>query len=147
MWSASKRGRRGALKLAGFTVPRLTLINPLPPCNTSKGSAGDDCAVPLHVSGVPSQQRALQPPVTVCWLAPRTCLMLGLLRAIKHACVAASPNPPKTCSGATAAILTTRSLTEGIHSRADLVGKAVGTWTDYVDKLKADGIPTVGYAW
>ena len=43
--------------------------------------------------------------------------------------------------------MTTQSLTGGISSRSDLVGKAVGTWTDYVDRLKGEGIPAVGYAW
>lgn len=50
-------------------------------------------------------------------------------------------------TGTTAAIMTTRSLTEGINSRADLAGKAVGTWTDYLEKLAKDGIPAIGYKW
>jgi hypothetical protein len=50
-------------------------------------------------------------------------------------------------TGATAAILTTTSLTGGINSRNDLVGKAVGTWEDYVPKLNEDGLPTIGYKW
>lgn len=44
-------------------------------------------------------------------------------------------------------MMTTSSLTEGITSRADLAGKAVGTWTDYVPKLRAEGIPAIGFEW
>jgi ABC-type amino acid transport substrate-binding protein len=50
-------------------------------------------------------------------------------------------------TGATAAILTTSSLTGSIESRTDLIGKAVGTYEDYVDKLSAIGLPTIGYKW
>lgn len=58
-----------------------------------------------------------------------------------------SPPPVRSRRGATAAILTTQSLTEGINSRADLVGKAIGTWDMYVDKLRAEGLPTFGFKW
>jgi hypothetical protein len=50
-------------------------------------------------------------------------------------------------TGATAAILTTSSLTGGINSRTDLIGKAVGTWEDYVDRLADSGLRAVGYKW
>lgn len=43
--------------------------------------------------------------------------------------------------------MTTTSMTEGIVSRADLVGKAVGAWDDYADKLRAQGIAAVGFKW
>lgn len=61
--------------------------------------------------------------------------------------VCALPYASYARSGTTAAIMTTRSLTEGINSRADLAGKAVGTWTDYLEKLAKDGIPAIGYKW
>ena len=49
--------------------------------------------------------------------------------------------------GATAAILTTQQLTGTVKSKGDLLGKAVGTWTGYVDKLAKEDIPTIGMRW
>lgn len=60
--------------------------------------------------------------------------------AVLHTC-------PASSRGVTAAILTTQSLTEGINSRADLVGRAVGTWEEYVPKLRAEGLAAVGFKW
>jgi len=52
-------------------------------------------------------------------------------------------------SGATAALLATQQLngSGGIKTRADLLGKAVGTWTGYVAQLAREGITTVGLRW
>ncbi|PSC71642.1 glutamate receptor [Micractinium conductrix] len=50
--------------------------------------------------------------------------------------------------GNTAANLTVLQLsTGGISGIESLPGVATGTWTDYVDKLKARGVGAVGYAW
>ena len=57
------------------------------------------------------------------------------------------PARPTPAAGATAAFLTTQQLTGATSTRADLAGRAVGTWTKYVDRLAKEGIPAVGMRW
>lgn len=55
--------------------------------------------------------------------------------------------PLPVCSGTTAAIMTTKSLTQEVNGRSDLAGKKVGTWEDYVAKLQGEGISAIPFKW
>ncbi|KAI8466415.1 MAG: hypothetical protein J3K34DRAFT_395609 [Monoraphidium minutum] len=81
--------------------------------------------------------RMSDPPITMSLPAQVILFTYGLLLIIVIALYTAG----------TAARLTAAQLGGGIRGRDDLKGLAVGTWSEYVDRLHDQGLPAIGMPW